>query len=319
MKRVVLALIVALLALLLSGVWYVWKRPLAVLAWGERRNLAKNGFQKTALSTPNGEMTVWEAGSGPTVVLLHGAGDQAGAWSIVVPDLTGKYWILIPDLAGHGESAPAAGPLKLGTILAGVETLVHARGKDQPVVLVGNSMGAWLAMVYAHRHPERVARVVAVNGGALHGDYDPMILLPPDREAARKLMEMLRDPDSLKTPDFVLDDVVRHARNGPMGRMFSGKDFEQFLLDGKLGEMRVPVDIIWGESDRLIPLDYAKRMAAQLPAARITTLPRCGHVPQRECPSSLIAALEKVLKEPPPGPRPAGAATTTEPPKPGMP
>jgi pimeloyl-ACP methyl ester carboxylesterase len=76
----------------------------------------------------------------------------------------------------------------------------------------------------------------------------------------------------------------------------------QYVLDGRLHEITVPVDLIWGESDRLFSLGYARRMMAELPASRLTTIPGCGHVPQQECPSRFGAALLDVLTMPPPFP-----------------
>ena len=303
--KVALTVVTLVLLLVLGTALYVWMRPLAVSAWFERRALAKAGFTSSVMESPSGRMTVWEAGQGPTIVLLHGAGDQAGAWSLVAPQLTGKYRVLIPDLPGHADSFPREGPLPLGTVLGGVNALMEQKAGNQPVILVGNSMGAWLAILYARDHPDRVARIVAVDGGPLRGRQD-VSLLPRDREEARKLMALLRDGGNPPVPDFVLDDVVRYSRNGPIGRLLADvPEMERYLLDGKLGDFRTPVDLVWGEADRLLDLEYARRMEAQLPAVRLTVLSRCGHVPLRECPSGLTTALERVLSEPPPETRPA--------------
>ena len=71
-------------------------------------------------------------------------------------------------------------------------------------------------------------------------------------------------------------------------------------MDGRLGTLRSPVALVWGESDRLMPLDYAKRMVAELPKeppVPLVTIPRCGHVPQVECPAELVKALEGILSQ----------------------
>jgi pimeloyl-ACP methyl ester carboxylesterase len=158
-------------------------------------------------------------------------------------------------------------------------------------------------MLYAVKHPERVARLVAVNGGALRGDRPDLTLTPSNREEARKLFDALTDPGSLRLPDFVLDDVVRQARSGPLGRLAStSQDMQNYLLEGRLNELTVPVDLLWGSADRMLSLDYARRMEAGLPATRLTVIFRCGHVPQQECPAHFVMALEKILELPPPGP-----------------
>ncbi|MEJ2084590.1 MAG: alpha/beta hydrolase, partial [Acidobacteriota bacterium] len=76
--------------------------------------------------------------------------------------------------------------------------------------------------------------------------------------------------------------------------------FAPFLLDGHLGELTVPVDLVWGASDRLMSLEYAARMLGELPRARLTEVPSCGHIPQNECPSTFAHILLGVLDSEPP-------------------
>jgi pimeloyl-ACP methyl ester carboxylesterase len=297
---VVLLLALAVIAVAL-GVWYVHDNPLALYERSTRRALAKAGFELESFDSSIGRLAYWQAGSGPTLVLLHGVGDQAGAFQGVVGAFTASYRVVIPDLPGHGASQPAEGPLSMHVVYTGLEELLGAVASGEPVVLVGSSMGAWLATVYAHRHPEAVARVVAINGGPLTGERSDLSLTPVDREAARRLMAALRDPASEPTPDFVLDDIVEQSASGPIGRMMAkAEDFAPYLLDDRLSELSVPVDLVWGESDRLMTIAYAERMASELPRARITTIAACGHHPANECPDKLVAALERVLDQGPP-------------------
>ena len=293
------ALVLIVLAL---GVWYVWKRPLSVYAAFNRRNLAGAGLSEATVDTPMGPQAYWTGGAGPTLVLLHGAGDSAGSWASIADKLVPRYRLVIPDLAGHGHSGPADGPLSVGQVLTGLEAVLR-QGPQEPVILVGNSLGAWVALLYAKQHPDRVARVVLVNGGALVGDRQDLSLLPKTREEAAALMTQLRDPSADPIPSYVLDDVVREANAGPIARIAqTAGSMGEFVLDGKLGDLAVPVDLIWGESDKLFGLSYAQRMMAQLPASRLTTIPTCGHVPHVECPTRFRASLLDVLMMPPPMP-----------------
>jgi pimeloyl-ACP methyl ester carboxylesterase len=174
---------------------------------------------------------------------------------------------------------------------------------QEPAIIVGNSLGAWVALLYAKQHEVRVARVVLVNGGALVGDRQDLSLTPKTREEAAALMTQLRDPKSDPIPGFVLDDVVREAQTGPLARLAqTASGMGEYVLDGKLHDLGVPVDLLWGESDKLFSLAYARRMMAQLPASRLTTIPECGHVPHQECPSRFRASLLDVLTMPPPMP-----------------
>jgi pimeloyl-ACP methyl ester carboxylesterase len=192
--------------------------------------------------------------------------------------------------------------LSVAEVLTGLEAVMR-QGPQDSAIIVGNSLGAWVAMLYAREHPGRVARLVLVNGGALVGDRPDLSLMPKTRDEAAALMTQLRDPSAEPIPAFVLDNVVREAQNGPISRLVQTADeMKQYVLDGKLSEIRAPVDLVWGESDQLFSIAYARRMMSQLEAVRLTTIPGCGHVPQQECPSRFGSALSDVLTMPPPLP-----------------
>lgn len=292
-----------LLLVLAAGIWYVFARPLTVYAWFNRRALASAGLAETSVAGPRGPQVYWTGGQGQTLVLLHGAGDQSGTWAKVVDALLPRYRLVVPDLAGHGKSAPGDGPLSVGDVLGGLKAVMN-QGPQDPAIFVGNSLGAWVALLYASDNPERVARLVLVNGGALAGDRPDLSLMPKTRDEAAALMTQLRDPGSDAVAGFVLDDVVRAAASGPIARLVqTAPDMGRYLLDGHLRDIATPVDLLWGESDKLFSPAYARRMMAQLPASRLTTIQACGHVPHQECPSRFRASLLDVLTMPPPGPR----------------
>jgi len=306
---------VVLLLVVTAGFTYLWRYPLSVYAVMNNRALASAGFTQTAVASSLGPQNVWTGGDGPTLVLLHGAGDSAGTWSSIVGKLTPRYRVVVPDLAGHGKSAPAEGPLSVSQVLTGLEAVMQ-HGPQDPAIIVGNSLGAWAALLYAREHPDRVARLVLVNGGALVGDRPDLSLTPKTREEAAALMTQLRDSAAEPIPGFVLDNVVREAQTGPLARLAqTAGEMGQYVLDGRLQEIKVPVDLLWGESDKLFSIAYARRMMAQLPASRLTTIPGCGHVPQQECPARFGSALSDVLTMPPP--LPALREAPGDPPMPG--
>ncbi len=136
----------------------------------------------------------------------------------MVPPLIDDYKVVIPDLPGHWKSDPRKGPIGVDQLLSGVEVVMDSVCAGEEVVLVGNSLGAWLAMLYAHDYPANVARMVLINGGAITNVNPAIKLFPETREEARETMKALMGPATLPLPDFVLDDVIRHARVGPAGR-----------------------------------------------------------------------------------------------------
>jgi pimeloyl-ACP methyl ester carboxylesterase len=281
--------------------WLFAKRPLAVAVWGTRRSLLRSGLKKVLVEAPIGPQTVFVGGTGPVLMLLHGAGDHAGTWFRVVPSLIKRYTLVVPDLAGHGESAPATGPIQASEIVSGLEAVIASQIAGRPMTLVGNSLGAWMAMVLASRHADTVVRVVPVNGGALKGLNEEVSLLPRTRQEARETMARLRDPGSPAIPDYILDDLVRRTGTGALARFAATEaTMDGWLLDeAQLGLLKMPVRLVWGVSDDLVPLDYAQRMVAALPDGKLIPVERCGHIPQQEAPERFKAALFQALGEAP--------------------
>ena len=121
--------------------------------------------------------------------------------------------------------------------------------------------------------------------------------MPKDREEARRTLDTVLDPSSPRRPNFVLDDLVRLSNTGPISRLFAAgeEDISRYLLEDKIEKFQLPVDLIWGASDRLVPLDYAKTLQSQLPHCTLTVIERCGHAPQFERPRELTRLLLQIL------------------------
>ncbi len=274
--------------------------PMDLFIAFSRMQLAGAGFERRESTVGGRRMVWWRGGSGPTLVMVHGVADQAGTWFRIAAGLAEHFRVLMVDLPGHGESEPESGPLPMTTVIEGFEAWLgaHAVSEEAPkATLVGNSMGAWIVLLAAERHPARVDRIVMTNGGPLRADTGDLDLLPADREEARRLMAALRDPSSIPTPDYVLDDLVRRVPGGHVTRMFQAqKDLESYLReDAALAEIETPVEILWGESDRYLGTEYPERLRAALPESRLTLVGKCGHLPQAECPERYLEQLEEVL------------------------
>jgi len=296
LETVLLLVCAAVVVLLLFAIVF-YLRPVATSFWLRRVALRRAGFRKTKISTTVGEQVAWQGGAGPLLVLLHGAGDQAGTWYRVAPPLNQHFQLVIPDLAGHGESEPRTGVLSLGTLLAALEQVLDAsERRGQSMVLVGNSLGAWISMLYAEKYPQRVKRVILVDGGPIKGATE-IGIMPKNREEARRAIDAVLDPSSPRRPNFVLDDLVRVSNRGPISRLLAAgeEDMSKYLLEEKLASFQVPVDLVWGASDRLVSLEYATKLQSKLPQCTLTILERCGHGPQLECPHKLTRVLLQLL------------------------
>jgi len=283
------------------------RTPVPLSVADARQGLLRAGLHAAAVETAHGTLRYFEGGRGSrTLVLIHGSGRQAGDWQAIAGVLGRHSTLLVPDLPGHGESAPATGPLPVADLVAGLEALLDARRPGTRVTLVGNSLGGWVALLYAARHPERVERVVGIDSS---GIYAPLKvpLMPKTRDEAAKLVAAIRGPHAPQATDAELDAVVAAVAAGPVPRLVAGLRAEDFL-DLRAGQIAVPVDLLWGEDDGVLPPDYGRRLAALLPRSHFRLLPACGHMPQVFCPDTLATALGEVLASAPPAARPPATA-----------
>ena len=332
MRRIAASLVLAtiLVCALAACGGHAAPRPLPalVMAPADRRAaLADAGLHAETIDAPAGPLRVFAGGRGPTVVLVHGSGGQAGDWYRIVPALASRYTLLIPDLPGHGESAPAEGPLTVGGLAAALGAAVDAKSpgsKDAKVTLVGNSLGGWVSLLYASQHPERVARVVGIDSSGIFAPL-PVSLRPGNRDEAKRLALAVRGPSAPQPDDAEADAIVASIGAGPAARLVAGLRAEDFL-EHHAAEIRVPVDLLWGEEDGLLVPDYGRKLAALLPDARFRLLPKSGHMSQVWSPETLLPVLLEVLaaapgthaEGPAPTPSPTPAPTAQPSPGPGL-
>jgi pimeloyl-ACP methyl ester carboxylesterase len=245
-----------------------------------------------------GPQNVLVAGSGTPLLLLHGMGAAAASWSAVGEALSAEYRVVIPDLAGHGASAPSTGSITFAIQLGALEAILHAECAE-PAILVGHSLGGWLACLLTLNHPELVRRVVLVNGPLLLPWPEGLSLIPNDRAGAARLFAATSSSTSSPVGDAMLDAYIAYAKTGPISRfIYDLEAWQPYLLDDSLHRFPRPVDLIWGMDDELVSFANAEILLARLPNARATRLEGCGHLPHIDCAERFMQALRATLERP---------------------
>jgi pimeloyl-ACP methyl ester carboxylesterase len=283
---------------------------------------------ETKTATLHGrEVAYAEAGSGPVLLLIHGIGGTCESWQVAIDLLARHHTVIAPDLPGHGASAPGAGDYSLGAFAAGLRDLLVALGHDR-ATLVGHSLGGGIAMQFAYQFPEVIERLVLVSSGGLGSEVSPVLragALPganlfiaataaPARAAgsavARGLAavglqpkadvaEVARGYASLADPDHraaflaTLRSVV-----GTGGQRVHAGD-RLYLTEG------VPVLIVWGARDPIIPVQHGEEACRAIPGSRLEIFDGAGHLPQVEEPGRFVAVLERFLADSEPSQRDA--------------
>src|ERR1700749_4931902 len=117
-----------------------------------------------------------DAGSGETLLLIHGMAGSSATWRAVIPELSKKYRVLAPDLLGHGESTKPRGDYSLGAFAASLRDLLDELGISRATG-VGQSLGGGIAMQFAYQHRDYCERLALIGSGGLGPDLSPMLRL----------------------------------------------------------------------------------------------------------------------------------------------
>ena len=250
--------------------------------------------------------TEYVGGSGTSLVLLHGLGCSWRVWQPVIPALERHHRALAPTLPGHlnGQPWDPAIQMSVAALTDNTERWMDRHGLDRPH-LVGNSLGGWISLELARR-----GRAASVTAFSPAGAWDPVgggiRHLVQLSKAARAIADLLRPtfPLLLRRPKLrraVLRAGMEHGERVPAAAAVgflsdaagcSAFDdlLAAFLRDGPIpGPVDVrhtPVRLLWGEHDRVIPLEpYGRLMAAAVPDAQTEVLPGVGHIPTYDNPA----------------------------------
>jgi len=257
-----------------------------------------------------------EAGevNAPAMVLIHGFASSTLVWSKVFLALANcGYRVIALDMLGYGYSAkPRNGEYTIDGQAKLLMRLLDALGIPRAIV-VGSSYGGAVAATCALDYPERVEKLIlvgAVNnnrplefalmrlfGSPVFGDVVSPLLIG-SRRLLRRRMKRVYDEHS-----WVLDERRVDARHLPLRaasthraiiRTVRGWDAERISRDAHL--ISQPTLLLWGETDREIPLADGERLHAEIPGSRLIVFLNCGHLPHEEYPEAFTNVVTDFCK-----------------------
>lgn len=242
-------------------------------------------------------------GAGTPVVLLHGIGRSLEDWTEQHQLLRDRYRVHSVDLPGSGWSEPLAESHTLPALARFVAAFLDALEITEPVHLAGNSLGGAIAMQLAVHAPHRVASLVLVNSAGFGREVTialrllairPLgrVLLRPRRRTARRVERGL-----FHDPAFVTEERVEHAltlahrphaarvsletiRN--LGTFHGVRSQWRETLLHALAELDIPILVVWGDRDLVLPAAHLDAARAHLPRIQTHLFPDTGHMPQIE-------------------------------------
>jgi pimeloyl-ACP methyl ester carboxylesterase len=280
-------------------------------------NAAAPAWRERAMRAGGVSLATFVAGSdapdAPAVLLLHGLGQWSdAAWGRLVPQLDQRARFVALDLPGFGASEKPSARYDLPFFRGVLDAAIDALGTPR-ISIVAHSLGGLLAADYAGAHPDRVARLglIAPAGFsrtprhllyALAGGYAPWLFTrPPSRRLVlRTLAGSVADPAALE-PELV-ERTYALAQDPAMRAAFAGvyaAALDVFIhertLHAAFGRYDGPVLCAWGARDRYLPVRALRAVRRVYPQAQTLLLERSGHLPMREEPAPLAAALRAFL------------------------
>ena len=241
------------------------------------------------------------------VILIHGFPFSRAIWDSQSDALTVIAYAIRPDLRGAGTSSVPGGPYLMETLAGDIAALADALGIER-VTLVGHSMGGYVALAFARMFTERVERLALV-ASRLSADTTEQaaarreLAARVEREggieaAVAAYLPRLFAPESLQRSEVVERAYAIARQNDPVGAAAALRGMALRTSSEDIAEdLDVPVLIVAGARDQVVPLQESRAMAERFPQGRLVICDASGHLPMLEEPERVSDALVSWLSE----------------------
>lgn len=259
-----------------------------------------------------------EAGRGPVLLLIHGIAGDWKSWRAVIEPLAKRHTVLAVDLPGHGASGAGNGDYSPGGMAAVLRDLLTMRGHERATV-IGHSLGGGVAMQFTYQFPEVVERLVLVSSGGLGREVSARLKSGalPGAGPYLVMTNALGLRGSRAGGPGAAARGKRETHQAEMARAYASladrRRRRAFLATLRfvvgLGGQRVsaterlylaqvlPVLIVWGRHDPIIPVSHAEAAHRGVPGSRLEIFEEVRHFPQLEEPGRFVTVLEDFLAE----------------------
>ena len=285
---------------LLAAALFVYFRPLSVVFAAHQLYVRAIGMRSDFVRAGAHRIHYLDSGGdGPPLVMVHGVASRAADAAPLFRALSRTHRIYALDLLGYGKSdqprdADYSVRMQADVVRGFMDTL-RIRQAD----VLGISMGGWVALTVAAEHPERVRRLVLVSSAGL-----PYPTTLHERSFSANNLDELRASIALQTdrtvPTFILRDLLRRSKRKAwvVRRSMSAMLTRRETLEGRLKRVTMPVLLVWGTRDRIVPISVAAAMQREMPHARLVALEGCGHLAIVECRAEALHAIHSGLRRP---------------------
>jgi pimeloyl-ACP methyl ester carboxylesterase len=243
----------------------------------------------------------------PGLLLIHGFPLNSNLWNLQIDDLDNFVRVIAPDLRGHGNSDNVAGPYSVKMLADDCADLLGYLNVATPFVVNGLSMGGYVAFEFYRQYREHVAGLILTATRALpdsaeaKANRDKMASIAQTRgvtAVAQAMLPKLLAPKNFERDtmlvEFVQEMMESTSVEGVVGALAAMRDRPDSTE--MLSEIDVPVLIIHGKDDQIIPLAEAEAMAEAIPHAELVVIENAGHLPNLEQPEAYNDAIIDFLE-----------------------
>lgn len=238
---------------------------------------------------------------GEPLLLLHGFGGDLNNWLFTAPALAGEHVVYALDLPGHGGSSKDVGAGDLDFLARAVGQFMDSQELER-AHLAGHSLGGLVAGSLALSAPERVGSLALVAsaglGDEINREYIEGFIAAERRRELKPVLELLFADPGLVTRQLV-DDVLKYKRIDGVDEALRaiasgafGEGGQRVVIADHLAELDVPVLVVWGREDRIIPAAHAERAPE---GAQVHVLDGQGHSPHMEAAGDFNRIMERFL------------------------
>jgi pimeloyl-ACP methyl ester carboxylesterase len=260
------------------------------------------------------------AGDGPAILLIHGIGDNSTTWNGIQAKLAQRFTVIAPDLLGHGKSDKPRADYSCAAYANGMRDLLSVLDIER-VTIVGHSLGGGVAMQFAYQFPQLVERLILVSAGGVTKDVNfvlrlaslPMgsealavlrlpLLLPAVQVAGRIVGMALGStglghdlPNMLRVLNGLPEPTASAAFSRTLRAVVDWRGQIVTMLDRCYLTEGVPVQIIWGTKDSVVPVRHARMAHAAMPGSRLEIFEGSGHFPFHDDPARFIDIVQRFI------------------------
>ena len=246
------------------------------------------------------------SGSGHPLLLIHGFPLNREMWRPQIEFLSSSAKVIAPDLRGHGQSPPTPGPYPMDLLADDCAAVLNSLGVDKSAIVCGLSMGGYVAFALYRRHPSLVRGMILA---ATRAGADPPEAQENREKAAASVEEngiqdvvdgmlpKLLAPQTYPEQPELVNQVKRIMDQTSSQGMVAALNGMQSRPDSTpiLGEIKVPVLILHGADDQIIPLSEAELMHSRIKGSHLEVIANAGHLPNLEQPGEFNQAVTRFL------------------------